>query len=133
MVKHLGFIHRLKSITWKYCKRAHFEISSIKNFKYMTDFFLLPRLNLSNVLRSIAKNFFCSDFPSPCFDVPKALNFTSGGVQNRETKNRRLGTIVASFQGFKLREKQIYRRVFSYFLKKKRTTVPLLSKLISSQ
>ena len=37
-----------------------------------------------------------SDFPSPCFDVPKASNFTSSGVQNRETKNRGLGTIVMS-------------------------------------
>ena len=36
---------------------------------------------------------FESDFPPPCFDVPKVSNFTSGGVQNRDTKNRRLGTI----------------------------------------
>ena len=50
---------------------------------------------------------FDTDFPPPCFDVPKASNFTSGGVQNRETKNRRLGVIVTSFQDFKLREKQI--------------------------
>ena len=61
------------------------------------------------------KKIFDSDFPSPCFDVPKASNFTSGGVQNRETKNRRLGTIVTSFQDFKLREKQIS-PTFSYFL-----------------
>ena len=61
------------------------------------------------------KNFFDSDFPSPCFDVPKASNFTSGGVQNRETKNRRPGTIVTSFQDFKLRKKQIS-PTFSYFL-----------------
>ena len=39
------------------------------------------------------KNMF-SDFPSPCFDVPKTWNFISGGVQTRETKNRWLGTIV---------------------------------------
>ena len=26
-------------------------------------------------------NFFDSDFPSPCFDVPKASNFTFGGVR----------------------------------------------------
>ena len=44
--------------------------------------------------------FFDSNFPSPCFDVPKALNFTSGRLQNRKTKNRRLGTIVTSFQDF---------------------------------
>ena len=50
---------------------------------------------------------FDSDFPSSCFDVPKATNFTSGGVQNRETKNRRLGAIVTSFQDFKLCENVI--------------------------
>ena len=52
----------------------------------------------------MAKKIFDSDFPSPCFDVPKVSNFTSGRVQNRETKNRRLGTIATSFQDFKLRE-----------------------------
>ena len=67
---------------------------------YMTDFFLFAQLNLPNVL----KKFFDSDFPSPCFDVPKASNFTSGGVQNHETKNRRLGTNMTSFQDFKLRK-----------------------------
>ena len=54
-----------------------------------------------------------SNFPSPCFDVPKSSNFTSGGVQSRETKNRRLGMIVTSIQDFKLREKQISQS-FSY-------------------
>ena len=36
--------------------------------------------------------FFDSDFPSPCFDVPKASNFTSGGVQNGDTKKQETGT-----------------------------------------
>ena len=36
-----------------------------------------------------------------------------GGVQNRETKNRRLGMIVTSFQDFKLLEKHISQS-FSY-------------------
>ena len=80
----------------------------------MTDSFLFALLNLPNVLISIAKKF-DSDFFSPCFDVPKASNFTSGGVENCETKNRRLGTIVTSFQDFKLREKQIS-ATFSYYL-----------------
>ena len=81
---------------------------------YMTDiFFLLARLNLPNVLISVANKNFDSDFPSPCFDVPKASNFTSGGVQNRETKTRRLGTIVTSIQNSKPREKQISQS-FSY-------------------
>ena len=55
-----------------------------------------------------------TDFPSQCFDVPKVSNFTSGGVQNREVKNRRLATIVTSFQDSKPREKQIF-LTFSYF------------------
>ena len=55
----------------------------------------------------LQKNFFDSDFPSACFDVPKASNFTSGGIQNPKTKNRRLGTIVTSIQDSKPREKQI--------------------------
>ena len=67
------------------------------------------------MLISVAKKIFHSDFPSPCFDVPKASNFTSGGVQNRETKNRGLGTIVTSIQDSKPREKQIS-PMFSYFL-----------------
>ena len=79
----------------------------------MTDFLLFARLNLPNVLISVAKKIFDSDFPSPCFDVPKASNFTFGGVQNRETKNRRLGTIMTSFQDSKPREKQISQS-FSY-------------------
>ena len=58
---------------------------------YMTDFFLFARSNLPNVLISIAKKIFDSDFPSPCFDVQKTSNFTSGRVQNRYTKKRRLG------------------------------------------
>ena len=79
----------------------------------MTDLLLFARLNLPNVLISVAKNFCDSDFPSLCFDVPKASNFTSGGVQNRDTENRRLGTIVSSIQDSKPREKQISQS-FSY-------------------
>ena len=45
---------------------------------YMTDFLLFARLNFPNVLISVAKKIFDSDFPSPCFDVPKASNFTWG-------------------------------------------------------
>ena len=52
------------------------------------------------------------DFPSSCFDVPKASNSTSGGVQHRETKIRRLGT---SFRDSKPQEKQISPS-FTYFL-----------------
>ena len=77
-------------------------------------FFLVARLNLPNVLTSIAKHFFPNPFfASTCFDVPKESNFTSGRVQSCETKNRRLATIGTSFQDFKLREKQISQS-FSY-------------------
>ena len=38
--------------------------------------------------------------------MPKTSNFTSGGVQNRDTKNRRLGTIVTSIQDSKPHKKQ---------------------------
>ena len=79
----------------------------------MTDFFLLAQLNLPNVLISVAKKFFESDFPSPSFDVPKVSNFTSSGVQNCDTKNRRLGAIVTSIQDSMPREKQISQS-FSY-------------------
>ena len=62
-----------------------------------------------------SKNMFNSDFPSPCFDVPKTWNFTSGGVQTRKTKNRWLGMIVMSLQDLKFLRKQIS-PTFSYFL-----------------
>ena len=81
----------------------------------MTDFFAYT-IKSPQCTDKHSKNVLCdSDFPSPCFDVPKASNFTSGGVQSRETKNRILGTIVTSFQDFKLREKPIS-PTFSYFL-----------------
>ena len=79
----------------------------------MTDIFLFAGLNLPNVLISVAKKVFSIAIFLPCFDVPKASNFTSGGVQNSETKNRRLGTIVTSIQDSKPREKQISQS-FSY-------------------
>ena len=78
---------------------------------YMTDLFLFARLNLPNVLISVAK-IFDSDFPSPCFDVSKASNFTSGGVRNHGTKNRRLGTIVTSIQDSKPRKKTDFLVIF---------------------
>ena len=45
----------------------------------------------------------------------KSVKFHFRCGQNRETKNRRLGTIVRSFQDSKLQEKQIS-PTFSYFL-----------------
>ena len=63
----------------------------------------------------MANFFFDSDFPSSCSDVPKKSNFTYGGVQNRETKNRRLETIVTSFQDSRSRE-ELISPTFTYFL-----------------
>ena len=67
---------------------------------YMTYFFLICSIKSPQCADNYRNFFFDSDFPSPCFDVPKASNFTSGGVQNRDTKNRRLGTIVTSIHRF---------------------------------
>ena len=80
---------------------------------YMTDSFLICSIKSPQCADKWSKKIFDSDFPSPCFDVPKASNYTSGGVQNRDTKNRRLGTIETSIQDSKPREKQISRS-FSY-------------------
>ena len=74
----------------------------------MSDFFydrFICSIKSPQCADSVAKIFFDSDFPSLCFDVPKASNFTSGGVQNRDTKNRRLGMIVTSIQDSKPDEK----------------------------
>ena len=60
-------------------------------FKCIWQIFLFARLNLLNVLISIAKKIFDSDFPSPCFDVPKASNFIFSGVQNRAAKKQETG------------------------------------------
>ena len=79
----------------------------------MTDFFICS-IKSPQCAEKCSKTFFDSNFPSPCFDVPKASNFTSSGVQNRDTKNRRLGTIVTSIQDSKPRKKQISQS-FSYF------------------
>ena len=78
---------------------------------YMTNFFIYLLADKYNKkIYPIACFFLIS-----VFNVPKTWNFTSGGVQNGKTKNRRLGMIVRSFQDFKLRRKQIS-LTFSYFL-----------------
>ena len=74
---------------------------------YVTDFFVCS-IKSPQCTDKYSKKNLDSDFPS-------LSNFTSGGVQNRETKNRRLGTIVTSFQDSKPREKQISPTV-TYFL-----------------
>ena len=71
----------------------------------MTDFFICSIKSRQYTDKYRKK--FDSDFPSPCFDVLKASNFTSGGVQNHETKKSKLGTFVTSFLDSKLRDKQI--------------------------
>ena len=54
--------------------------------EYYGTYFLFARLNLLHWY-VYQRKIFDSDFPSPCFDVPKASNFTSGGVQKQETGN----------------------------------------------
>ena len=62
----------------------------------MTDFFFIYSIKSPQCADKCSKNFFDSDFPSPCFET-----------------GRRLGTIVTSIQDSKPREKQIYQS-FSY-------------------
>ena len=82
----------------------------------MTDFFFICSIESPQCTGKYSKKvFFHSDFPFPCFDIPKASNFTSSGVQNHNTKNWRLGTIVTSIQDSRPREKQIS-STLSYFL-----------------
>ena len=97
----------------------------------MTDFFLFARLNLPTALISIAKKFFDSDFLSPCFDVPKASNFTSGGLKNCET-NQETGNDCDVISGLQASRKTDLSDIF-LFSYKQRTIVPFFSELISSQ
>ena len=82
--------------------------------EYMTIFFICSIKSPQCTDKSCQNKNFDTDFPSSCFDVPKTCNITSGKVQNRETKNRRLGMIVTSFQDSKLREKQISQAFFLF-------------------
>ena len=76
----------------------------------MTDFFLFVRLNLPNVLIRMAKKVSIAIF------LPRALMYKKREISLPVTyKNRRLGMNMASFQDFKLCEKQIS-LTFSYFL-----------------
>ena len=53
-----------------------------------------------------SRNNFSIDFSSPCFDLPKKLSFTFGGVQKGATENRRLEMIVTSLQDILFHGKQ---------------------------
>ena len=76
------------------------QVFSVK--VYMTEFFICSIKSPQCADKCSKKIFSIAIF------LPRvASNFTSGGVQNRDTKNRRLGTIVTSIQDSKLREKQI--------------------------
>ena len=57
---------------------------------------------------------FDSDFSSPCFDVPKTSNFSSGGVKTTRPKTGDWMN-VKSYQDLKFLGKQIFPK-FSYFL-----------------
>ena len=87
----------------------------LPDLKCISQIFFICSIKSPQCADKCSKKNFDSDFPSPCFDVPKVSNFTSGGVQNRDTKNRRLETIVTSIQDSKPRAKQIS-PTFSYFL-----------------
>ena len=94
-------------------KRQMSPAETIGSLKCIWQIFFICSIKSPQCADKCSKKIFDSDFPSPYFDVPKASNFTSGGVQNRDTKNRRLGTIVMSIQDSKPREKQISQS-FSY-------------------
>ena len=84
---------------------------------YMTDSFFICSIKSPQCTDKYS-NFFSIAVFLP--RVPKASNFTSGGVQNYETKNRRLGTIVTSVQDSELRE---YFSDIFLFSNKQRTIV----------
>ena len=89
-------------------------------------------ISCHNVLIRMPKQF-DSDFPSQCFDVSITLNFTSGKVQNRETKNRRLVWLWRHFRTSSFALKQISQS-FSYFpINNALLHYSVLGKFISSQ
>ena len=58
--------------------------------------------------------FFDSDSPSLCFDVQKASNFTSGGVQKQDTRND-----CDVISGLQASRKTDFSNVFLIFVKNK--------------
>ena len=68
----------------------------------MTDFFISSIKSPQCTDMYSKEKFSIATFLSRVLIFSKASNFTSDGVQNRETKNRRLDMIVRSFQDFKL-------------------------------
>ena len=100
-------IFELKREIWRNHRPSQFY-TQLK--VYMTDiFFYLSQCtdmyNKEKFSIAILAEKIDSHVSSPCFDVPKTWNFTSGGIQNCETKKRRPGIIVTSFQDFKIRQK----------------------------
>ena len=77
-----------------------------------TTYFLFARLNLPNVLISIAKQIFSIAIFLPHVLMYQKCQITSGEVQNRETQNRTLGTIVTSFQNSKPHKKTDFSVIF---------------------
>ena len=89
---------------WKVLSLLRF-IPGIWSWIWQIFFYFICSIKSPQCTDKYSKKQIDRDFPSLCFDVPKASNFTSGGVQNRETKNKSLGTILTSFQDSKPREK----------------------------
>ena len=82
----------------------------------MTDFFFICSIKSPQCADKCSKKVFSiAIFLSRVLMYQKHQISTSGGVQNRETKNRGLGTIMTAIQVSKPREKQIS-PTFSYFL-----------------
>ena len=110
----------MNAYTWNRCLiLIHYFQTLLRKketWKCLWQFFLFARLNLANVLISIAKKFFSTaSFLSGVFMYQKRQISLPVVYKTARAKNRRLGTIVTSFQDFKLREKQIS-PTFSYFL-----------------
>ena len=99
----------------------------------MTEFFLFARLNLPNVLISIAKTFFDSDFPSPSFDIlNKSVKFHFRRGTKPRGQNQETGNDCDVISGLQALRKTDFSDIFFFFCKQ-RIIVPFLSELFSSQ
>ena len=107
--------HHYKDMGKRAFRVPRFSSHKVKVYVYMTDIFFICSIKSPYVLirTCIAKILVNGDFPALCFDLSKTWNFTSSRVQNHETKNRRLGMVVTSFQNFNFCGKQISQLLFS--------------------
>ena len=106
-----------KSRLFQFLVRRAFSNSAVFRFQgnfplkcIWQTFFRICSIKSPQCTDKYSKKIFDSDFPFPC-----CVKFHFRLVQNRETKNRRLGTMVTSFQDSTPREKQVFPTV-TYFL-----------------